>query len=75
MPITNEELAARIKIVEENQKRYVLREVFDIFKEDLAITKRIVDDNKATRMKLIGAFIAFELFASPLIFILVKSWM
>lgn len=70
-----EVLEQRIKELEKNQERFVLREVYEIFVDDFKDLKRLVHQNRNTHLKLIGALVAFKVIYAPLVVFIVKEWM
>lgn len=72
--MSQEAIEQRVSSLEEKQKEFVLREVFDIFKEDMKDTKTIVHQNRATNLKLVGALVLFKVVYAPLVFFVLKTW-
>ena len=70
-----EVLEQRVKELEKNQDRFVLREVYDIFVEDFKDLKRLVNQNRNTHMKLVGALVAFKIIYAPLVVFILKEWL
>lgn len=60
-------LEQRIKQLEKEQEKFVLKEVFDIFKDELKDIRGIADQNKYTIMKIIGGLIVFNLAYTPIV--------
>lgn len=69
-----EVLKQRLDTMEERQKDFVLREVFDIIREDVKETKALADQNRATNLKLIGALVLFKVVYAPFVFFLLDNY-